>query len=160
MWKKIRESERGGGEIWFLWKCKQGDSADKKKKICTERRRLRHVDFKMLLLLLLIHSIWNMIWLFKIFYICFILKHFLIWMNEWCIYIALYCVLLYIQSASQSCGMVSSQPPPDIWSVELPFFLLKLQGCFFWQNTISVYLLHNVLILTVIIIIMNTFGIV
>ncbi len=26
------------------------------------------------------------------------------WMNEWCIYIALYCVLLYTQSALQSCG--------------------------------------------------------
>ncbi len=26
------------------------------------------------------------------------------WMNEWCIYIALYCVLLYIQSALHSCG--------------------------------------------------------
>ncbi len=25
------------------------------------------------------------------------------WMNEWCIYIALYCVLLYTQSALQSC---------------------------------------------------------
>ncbi len=25
-------------------------------------------------------------------------------MNEWCIYIELYCVLLYTQSASQSCG--------------------------------------------------------
>ncbi len=25
-------------------------------------------------------------------------------MNEWCIYIALYCVLLYTQSALQSCG--------------------------------------------------------
>ncbi len=25
-------------------------------------------------------------------------------MNEWCTYIALYCVLLYTQSASQSCG--------------------------------------------------------
>ncbi len=26
------------------------------------------------------------------------------WMNEWCIYIALYCVLLCTQSALQSCG--------------------------------------------------------
>ncbi len=26
------------------------------------------------------------------------------WMNEWSIYIALYCVLLYTQSALQSCG--------------------------------------------------------
>ncbi len=26
------------------------------------------------------------------------------WMNEWCTYIALYCILLYTQSASQSCG--------------------------------------------------------
>ncbi len=25
-------------------------------------------------------------------------------MNEWCIYIALYCVLLYTQDALQSCG--------------------------------------------------------
>ncbi len=34
------------------------------------------------------------------------------WMNEWSIYIALYCVLLYTQSALQSCGGVSPQPPP------------------------------------------------
>ncbi len=33
-------------------------------------------------------------------------------MNEWCIYIALYCVLLYTQSSLQSCGGVSPQPPP------------------------------------------------
>ncbi len=33
------------------------------------------------------------------------------WMNEWHIYIALYCVLLYTQSALQSCGGVSPQPP-------------------------------------------------
>ncbi len=36
-------------------------------------------------------------------------------MNELCIYIALYCVLLYTQSALQSCGGgggVSPQPPP------------------------------------------------
>ncbi len=33
-------------------------------------------------------------------------------MNEWCIYIALYYVLLYTQSALQSCGGVSPQPPP------------------------------------------------
>ncbi len=31
-----------------------------------------------------------------------------IWMNEWCIYIVLYCVLLYTQSALQSCGGLSS----------------------------------------------------
>ncbi len=30
------------------------------------------------------------------------------WMNEWCIYIALYCVLLYTQSALQSWGGLSS----------------------------------------------------
>ncbi len=29
-------------------------------------------------------------------------------MNEWCIYIELYCVLLYTQSALQSCGGLSS----------------------------------------------------
>ncbi len=33
-------------------------------------------------------------------------------MNEWCIYIALYCVSLYTQSTLQSCGGVSPQPPP------------------------------------------------
>ncbi len=32
--------------------------------------------------------------------------------NEWCIYIAILCVLLYTQSAVQSWGEVSSQPPP------------------------------------------------
>ncbi len=30
------------------------------------------------------------------------------WMNEWCIYIALYCILLYTQSALQSCFNVTS----------------------------------------------------
>ncbi len=34
------------------------------------------------------------------------------WMYEWCIYIALYCVLLYTQSALQSYEGVSLQPPP------------------------------------------------
>ncbi len=34
------------------------------------------------------------------------------WMNEWGIYIVLYCVWLYTQSALQSCGGVSPQPPP------------------------------------------------
>ncbi len=33
-------------------------------------------------------------------------------MNEWSIYIALYCVLLYTQSALQSYEGVSLQPPP------------------------------------------------
>ncbi len=33
-------------------------------------------------------------------------------MNEWGIYIALYCVLLYTQSALQSYEGVSPQPPP------------------------------------------------
>ncbi len=36
-------------------------------------------------------------------------------MNELCIYIALYCGLLYTQSALQSCGGISPQPPP-VWS--------------------------------------------
>ncbi len=31
-----------------------------------------------------------------------------IWMNEWCIYIVLYCVLLYTQSALRSCAGLSS----------------------------------------------------
>ncbi len=36
--------------------------------------------------------------------ICILLYvHNIYWMNEWCIYIALYCVLLYTQSALQSC---------------------------------------------------------
>ncbi len=35
-----------------------------------------------------------------------------LFMNEWCIYIALYCVVLYTQSTLQSCGRVSPQPPP------------------------------------------------
>ncbi len=34
------------------------------------------------------------------------------WMNEWGIYIVLYCVLLCTQSTLQSCGGVSPQPPP------------------------------------------------
>ncbi len=32
-----------------------------------------------------------------------ILKILKLWMNEWCIYIALYCILLYTKSALQSC---------------------------------------------------------
>ncbi len=32
--------------------------------------------------------------------------------SESCIYIVLYCVLLYTQSALQSCGGVSPQQPP------------------------------------------------
>ncbi len=44
------------------------------------------------------------------------------WMNEWCIYIALYYVLLYTQSALQSCVCVwgggSPQPPP-VFSIHL-----------------------------------------
>ncbi len=46
-------------------------------------------------------------------------------MNEWCIYIELYCVLLYTQSALQSCvcvfvcvGGVSPQPP-SVYSTHL-----------------------------------------
>ncbi len=35
-------------------------------------------------------------------------------MNEWCIYIVLYCVLLYTQSTLQSYGV--SPPPPPIWN--------------------------------------------
>ncbi len=33
-------------------------------------------------------------------------------MNEWSIYKARYCVLLYTQIPLQSCGGVSPQPPP------------------------------------------------
>ncbi len=33
----------------------------------------------------------------------FIIEY-LAWINEWCIYIVLLCVLLYTQSALQSCG--------------------------------------------------------
>ncbi len=32
------------------------------------------------------------------------LKILKLWMNEWCIYIALYCILLYTKGALQSCG--------------------------------------------------------
>ncbi len=39
----------------------------------------------------------------------FLLRHS---MNEWCIYIALYCVLLYTQSTLQSYGV----SPPPIWN--------------------------------------------
>ncbi len=40
--------------------------------------------------------------------------NFFLWINELCIYIALYCVLLYTQSVLQSYGGggVSPQPPP------------------------------------------------
>ncbi len=40
-------------------------------------------------------------------------------MNEWCIYIALYCVLLYTQSALQSCGGGVSPQPPPVYSIHL-----------------------------------------
>ncbi len=39
------------------------------------------------------------------------------WMNEWCIYIALYCVLLYTQSTLQSCGGGSLLKPPPVCSI-------------------------------------------
>ncbi len=42
------------------------------------------------------------------------------WMNEWCTYIALYCVLLYTQSAVQSCGGGGGSPqPPPVCSIHL-----------------------------------------
>ncbi len=40
-------------------------------------------------------------------------------LNEWCTYIALYCVLLYTQSASQSCGGGVSPQPPPVCSIHL-----------------------------------------
>ncbi len=40
-------------------------------------------------------------------------------MNEWSIYIALYCVLLYTQSALQSCGGGVSPQPPPVCSIHL-----------------------------------------
>ncbi len=45
-------------------------------------------------------------------YICFLV-------NEWSIYIALYCVLLYTQSALQSCGGGVSPQPPPVCSIHL-----------------------------------------
>ncbi len=41
------------------------------------------------------------------------------WMNEWGIYIALYCVWLYTQSALQSCGVGVSPQPPPVCSIHL-----------------------------------------
>ncbi len=41
------------------------------------------------------------------------------WMNGWCIYIALYYVLLYIQSASQSYGGGVSPQPQPVCSIHL-----------------------------------------
>ncbi len=41
-------------------------------------------------------------------------------MNEWCTYIAIYFVLLYTQSASQSCGGGGGSPqPPPVCSIHL-----------------------------------------
>ncbi len=40
-------------------------------------------------------------------------------MNEWCIYIALYCVLLYTQSALPSRGGGVSPQPPPVYSIHL-----------------------------------------
>ncbi len=48
-------------------------------------------------------------------HICVCIVYIYEWMNEWGIYIVLYCVLLYTQSALQSCGGgggVSPQPLP------------------------------------------------
>ncbi len=42
-----------------------------------------------------------------------------VWMNEWYIYIALYCALLYTQSALQSCGGGVSPQPPPVCSIHL-----------------------------------------
>ncbi len=52
-------------------------------------------------------------------YVCVCLKR-VEWMNEWCIYIALYCLLLYTQSILQPCGGVSPQPPP-VYSIHLDY---------------------------------------
>ncbi len=64
------------------------------------------------------------------------------WMNEWCIYIALYCVLLYTQSALQSCGGggggVSPQPPP-VCSIHLDdILLLKFYLKFYFYSNLLV----------------------
>ncbi len=66
------------------------------------------------------------------------------WMNKWCIYIALYCVLLYTQSTLQSCGGVSPQPPPvcsihwmiddTLWWYASYAFMHKLQPSNFKVN--------------------------
>ncbi len=58
------------------------------------------------------------------------------WMNEWGIYIALYCVLLYTQSALQSYEGVSLQPPPvcsihldDMDPLGISFLQIRTQIC-------------------------------
>ncbi len=46
------------------------------------------------------------------------------WMHRWCIYIALYCVLLYTQSTLQSCGggggslLIHHQCPASTWMMQ------------------------------------------
>ncbi len=56
------------------------------------------------------------------------------WMNERSIYIALYCVLLYTQSALQSYEGVSLQPPPV---VDRPKATLKPETLFCLCNLSS-----------------------
>ncbi len=59
-------------------------------------------------------SLSEQLWRNWAFITCSLINH-LQWMNEWCIYITFYCVLLYTQSALQSCVCVytvSPQPPP------------------------------------------------
>ncbi len=67
-----------------------------------------------------------------------------IWINEWCIYIVLYCVLLYTQSALQS-GGVSPQPPPVVTP-------LQSQCCSWWWvgesrgvSLLNFFYLHSIL---------------
>ncbi len=55
----------------------------------------------------------------------YIFLHLNEWMNEWCIYIALYCVLLYTQSTLQSRGqgglLNHHQCAASTWSARLPW---------------------------------------
>ncbi len=73
-------------------------------------------------------------------------------MNEWYIYIALYCALLYTQSTLQSCGGVSPQPSLVMswswveidWYIGLPIFSpifkhFTIIGYRFWNIYIYIY---------------------
>ncbi len=48
-------------------------------------------------------------------------------MNEWCIYIALYCVLLYTHSALQSCGGGGV----STWVVYIVIYKMHLENVIF-----------------------------
>ncbi len=75
----------------LFWLCMHVFEGDRGKR----RRRISLVDAMWLRIRWKVNVLWVH---------CVAWRVHLEWMNEWCIYIVLYCVLLYTQSALQSCG--------------------------------------------------------